>query len=51
MHKFIDHLNYLDSGGGQCAIDLSKVKLEKTSLGKICLSWYYNKTACIGMNL
>ncbi|CAI6358010.1 unnamed protein product [Macrosiphum euphorbiae] len=38
-------------GGGQCAIDLSKVKLDKTSLGKICLSMFYNKTACIGMNL
>ncbi|XP_060857239.1 peroxidase-like isoform X2 [Metopolophium dirhodum] len=37
--------------GGQCAIDLSKVKLDKTSLGKICLSMFYNKTACIGMNL
>ena len=51
MHKFNDNLNYLDSGGGQCAIDLSKVKLDKTSLGKICLSMYYNKTACVGMNL
>ncbi|XP_003241493.3 peroxidase-like [Acyrthosiphon pisum] len=37
--------------GAQCAIDLSKVKLHKTSLGKICLSMYYNKTACIGMNI
>ena len=51
MHKFNDHLNYFDSGGAQCAIDLSKVKQDKTSLGKICLSLYYNKTACIGMNL
>eukprot|EP00102_Acyrthosiphon_pisum_P011023 XP_008179580.2 PREDICTED: peroxidase-like [Acyrthosiphon pisum] len=40
-----------NTGGGQCAIDLSKVKLDKTSLGKICLSMYYNKTACVGMNL
>ncbi|CAI6372862.1 unnamed protein product [Macrosiphum euphorbiae] len=38
-------------GGGKCAIDLSKVKLDKTSLGKICLSMFYNKTECIGMNL
>ncbi|XP_029341367.1 peroxidase-like [Acyrthosiphon pisum] len=37
--------------GGQCAIDLSKVKLDKTSMGEMCLSMYYNKTACIGMNL
>ncbi|XP_029340947.1 uncharacterized protein LOC115033096 [Acyrthosiphon pisum] len=41
----------LNTDGGQCAIDLSKVKLDKTSLGKICLSMYYNKTACVGMNL
>jgi len=51
MHSFNDHLNYLDSVGEQCAIDLSKVKLDKISLGKMCLSMYYNKTACIGMNL
>jgi len=51
MHKFNDHLIYLDSAGGQCAIDLSKVRLGKTSLGKICLSMYYNTTACIWMNL
>jgi len=51
MHKFNDYLNYLDSAGGQCAIDLSKVKLDKTSLGKICVSMHYNKTACIRMNL
>ncbi|XP_060859433.1 LOW QUALITY PROTEIN: peroxidase-like [Metopolophium dirhodum] len=36
---------------GQCAIHLSKVKLDKTSMGEMCLSMYYNKTACIGMNL
>ncbi|CAI6352934.1 unnamed protein product [Macrosiphum euphorbiae] len=34
-----------------CAIDLSKVKLDKTSMGEMCLSLYYNKSACIGMNL
>ncbi|XP_022181950.1 peroxidase-like isoform X2 [Myzus persicae] len=35
----------------QCAKELTKVKLERTSLDKICLSEYYNKTACIGKNL
>ncbi|XP_029341678.1 uncharacterized protein LOC100571224 isoform X2 [Acyrthosiphon pisum] len=39
------------NGGVQCAIDLSKVKLDKTSLGDIWLAMYYNKTVCIGMNL
>ncbi|CAI6356941.1 unnamed protein product [Macrosiphum euphorbiae] len=34
-----------------CAIDISKVKLDKTSMGEMCLSLYYNKSACIGMNL
>ncbi|XP_022164793.1 peroxidase-like isoform X2 [Myzus persicae] len=35
----------------KCSTDLSKVRLDKTSLGEKCLSMYYNKTACIGMNL
>jgi len=51
MHKLNNHFNYLDSYGRQCAIDLSKVKLDQTSFGAKCLSMYYNKTACIGMNL
>jgi len=53
MHKFNDHFNYLDSRSipEQCAIDLSKVKLDKKSLGEMYLSMHYNRTACIGMNL
>lgn len=35
----------------QCAKDLTKVKLDKTSLGNTCLSKYYNKTACDVRNL
>lgn len=30
----------------QCAKDLTKVKLDQTSLGETCLSKYNNKTAC-----
>ncbi|KAF0746289.1 Uncharacterized protein FWK35_00020149, partial [Aphis craccivora] len=35
----------------QCAKDLAKVKLDKTSLGEMCLSKYFNETACAGKNL
>ncbi|XP_022164640.1 peroxidase-like [Myzus persicae] len=43
------------SGSGiskiQCAKDLAKVKLDQTSLGRMCLSKYFNETACAGRNL
>jgi len=35
----------------QCAKDLAKVKLDQTSLGQMCLSKYFNETACAGKNL
>lgn len=35
----------------QCAKNLAKVKLDQTSLGKICVSKYYNETVCEGLNL
>ncbi|KAL5236598.1 hypothetical protein ACI65C_004008, partial [Semiaphis heraclei] len=35
----------------QCAKDISKLKLDKTSLGHKCLAMYYNKTQCIGMDM
>ncbi|KAF0755550.1 Uncharacterized protein FWK35_00023600, partial [Aphis craccivora] len=35
----------------QCAKDLAKVKLDKTSLGEMCLSKYFNETVCAGKNL
>ncbi|KAL5236551.1 hypothetical protein ACI65C_003961 [Semiaphis heraclei] len=40
-----------NGGQEQCAKDISKVKLDKTSLGHKCLAMYNNKTQCIGMNM
>jgi len=50
MHKLNYHFRY-NTSAIQCAKELTKIKLEKTSLGEICLSEYYNKTECIGKNL
>lgn len=49
-----EKLNYYFSTGIskiQCAKDLAKVKLDQTSLGQMCLSKYFNETACDGKNL
>ncbi|XP_060858011.1 peroxidase-like [Metopolophium dirhodum] len=35
----------------QCAKDLSKVKITRTSLSDLCLPEYYNETMCIWKNL
>lgn len=35
----------------QCAKAIAQVKLDQTSMGKMCFSEYYNETACEGMNL
>lgn len=46
-----DNFCYIGSNEKLCAKDLINVKLDKTSLGEMCFSMYYNKSACIGMNL
>jgi len=51
MNKLNDYFSFYFGSHEQCAKDISKVKLDNTSLGQKCLSMYYNKTACIGMNL
>jgi len=45
--------HYFSSGISkiQCAKDLAKVKLDQTSLGQMCLSKYFNETACNGKKL
>lgn len=35
----------------ECAKDLTKVKLTRTTLSDMCLSEYYDKTSCIRKNL
>jgi len=49
MHKLNYYFRYNNSAI-QCAKQLTKIKLDGTSLGGMCLSEYYNKTACIGKN-
>lgn len=52
MYKLNYHFRYRTSAI-KCSIDLKKIKLDKTSLGEICLSEYYNKTnktTCLGKN-
>jgi len=35
----------------QCAKDLTKVSLNGTSLGEMCMSKYYNNNLCIGKDI
>jgi len=51
MNKLNDYFSYYSGGQEKCAKDITKVKLDKTSLGLKCLAMYYNNTECIGMDM